>query len=193
MRVVAGPSGSGKSSLFPVAATGVDHFNVDDRCAQLNRGSYLGIKPDIRAQANAECESFIAGRIAARKSFAVETTLRTDITFRQAAAARASGFVLLMEYVAAGSPEECIRRVRIRADRGGHSASPSRVRATYAASLKNLLQALREFDVLTIYDNSRRGRPPVRVMEAAAGRGITYRAKRLPAWLARLLKGSALP
>jgi len=39
MQVVAGPSGSGKSSLFPVAATGVDYFNVDDRCAELNRGS----------------------------------------------------------------------------------------------------------------------------------------------------------
>jgi hypothetical protein len=31
-------AGSGKSSLLPVAAAGVDHFNIDDRCAQLNRG-----------------------------------------------------------------------------------------------------------------------------------------------------------
>ncbi len=93
MQVVAGPSGSGKSSLFPVAAAGVDHFNVDDRCAQLNRGSYLGIRPEIRAQANAECEAFIAQHIASRASFAVETTLRTDITFRQGKAARANGFL----------------------------------------------------------------------------------------------------
>lgn len=95
-----------------------------------------------------------------------------------------------MKYVTAGSPEECIQRVTIRADRGGHAASPSRVRATYAASLKNLPRALREFDVVTVYDNSRRGRPPVRVMEAAAGHGITYRATKLPAWLGRVLKGS---
>jgi hypothetical protein len=38
MQVVAGPSGSGKSALFPVAATGVDHFNVDDRCAHTGPG-----------------------------------------------------------------------------------------------------------------------------------------------------------
>ena len=95
-----------------------------------------------------------------------------------------------MEYIAVGNPEECIRRVMIRADRGGHSASPSRVRATYTASLRNLLPALRQFDVVSVYDNSRRGRPPVRVLEAAAGRGVTYRARRLPAWLSRLLKGS---
>jgi predicted ABC-type ATPase len=190
MQVVAGPSGSGKSSLFPVAAAGVDHFNIDDRCAQLNRGSYLGIRPEIRAQANAECEAFIAHHIASRTSFAVETTLRTDITLRQGKAARANGFVLLMEYISAGSAEECVKRVSIRADRGGHSASPAKVRTTYAASLKNLPWALREFDVVTVYDNSRRGKPPVRVLDAAAGRGVTFRATKLPAWLRDLLRGS---
>ena len=190
MQVVAGPSGSGKSSLFPVGAAGVDHFNVDDRCARLNCGSYVGIRPEIRAQANAECEAFIARHIAARTSFAVETTLRTDITFRQGNAAKANGFVLLMEYISAGSPEECVKRVTIRADRGGHSASPTRVRATYAASVRNLLRALREFDVVTVYDNSRRGKPPVRLLEAAAGRGVTFKARRLPAWLRDLLRGS---
>lgn len=77
MLVVAGPSGSGKSSLFPVAAAGVDHFNVDDRCAELNRGSYRGIRPEIRDQANAECEAFIAQRIGTRASFAVETGMAT--------------------------------------------------------------------------------------------------------------------
>ena len=134
MQVVAGPSGSGKSSLLPVAAAGIDHFNIDDRCAQLSQGTYVGIKPEIRARANAECEAFIARHIESKTSFAVETTLRTDITFRQGASARANGFVLLMEYISAGSPDECVRRVTIRADRGGHSAPPSRVRATYAGS-----------------------------------------------------------
>jgi len=95
-----------------------------------------------------------------------------------------------MEYISAGSPEECLRRVTIRADRGGHSASPSRVRATYAASLNNLLQALREFDLVTVYDNSRRGKPPVRVLQAALGRGITHRARKFPMWLGRLLEAS---
>jgi len=190
MLVVAGPSGSGKSSLFPVAAAGVDHFNVDDRCAQLNQGSYIGIRPEIRDQANAECEAFIAQRMGTRTSFAVETTLRTDITFRQGSAAKANGFVLLMEYISAGSPGECVKRVTIRADRGGHSASPSRIRATYAASLNNLLRALREFDVVTVYDNSRRGKPPVCVLETAAGSRVTFRARRLPEWLHDLVRRS---
>jgi predicted ABC-type ATPase len=95
-----------------------------------------------------------------------------------------------MEYISAGSPEVCVERVSIRADRGGHSASPAKIRTTYAASLANLLWALRELDVVSVYDNSRSGKPPVRVLEAAAGRGVTFRATKLPAWLRELLKGS---
>jgi hypothetical protein len=34
MVVVAGPPGSGKSTVFPVAGFG-DHFNADDRAAEL--------------------------------------------------------------------------------------------------------------------------------------------------------------
>jgi predicted ABC-type ATPase len=99
MIVVAGPPGSGKSAAFPVAETGVDYFNMDDRAAALNHGSYQNISPEIRAQANRECEDFIAAHIRDRKSFAVETTLRTDITFRQAQQARQNGFRAEMRHV----------------------------------------------------------------------------------------------
>ena len=50
MVVVAGPAGSGKTSNFPLRAFGVDFFNVDDRCAELDDGSYSGILPALRAQ-----------------------------------------------------------------------------------------------------------------------------------------------
>jgi predicted ABC-type ATPase len=80
MIVIAGPAGSGKSTAFPVAATGVDFFNIDDYAAVLNGGSYRDIPPEIRARANRECEAFIATHIRERKSFAVETTLRAAIS-----------------------------------------------------------------------------------------------------------------
>jgi predicted ABC-type ATPase len=90
MIVVAGPPGSCKSSVFPVAQTGVDFFNIDDRAAQLHGGSYQKIPPEIRAEANRDCELFIADHIRARKSFAVETTLRTRKALEQARQARLS-------------------------------------------------------------------------------------------------------
>ena len=94
MLVVGGPSGSGKSTAFTLSDFGIDHFNVDDRAAELNQGNYRNIPPEIRAQANKECEDFIASHIRETKSFAVETTLRSDITFEQAASARTKGFDL---------------------------------------------------------------------------------------------------
>jgi hypothetical protein len=58
MIVVAGPPGGGKSSLFPVSSFGISHFNADDRAAELNGGSYVGITKEIRAAVNREFEAF---------------------------------------------------------------------------------------------------------------------------------------
>src|SRR5688500_20284528 len=92
MLVVAGPPGSGKSTSFPIGAFGTDAFNVDDRCAQLV-GSYRAITPIVRAAVSAECERFVAGHVAAGRSFAVETTMRTRIAIDQASVARGRGFL----------------------------------------------------------------------------------------------------
>lgn len=62
MIVIAGPSGSGKSRHFGAQSFGVAFFNVDDRCAELNGGSYQAIPADIRLQAQRECEHLVAGK-----------------------------------------------------------------------------------------------------------------------------------
>lgn len=56
MVVVAGPPGSGKSTLYPVSSFGIAFFNADDRAAELNGGSYLGIT-SIRKVVNREFET----------------------------------------------------------------------------------------------------------------------------------------
>lgn len=100
MILIAGPPGSGKSSAFPVSGFGVDFFNADDRAAALNGNSYQGISQDIRRVVNREFEEFILGHIQRRESFAIETTLRSHVTFEQANLARAQGFRVEMRYLA---------------------------------------------------------------------------------------------
>ncbi|HEX3483353.1 MAG TPA: zeta toxin family protein, partial [Kofleriaceae bacterium] len=122
MVVVAGPSGSGKSTHFPVAELGIAHFNVDDRCAELNGGSYQAIPPQVRQRVQQECESFVERCTMEGRSFAVETTLRTDVAVRQAEAAKAAGFRLEMIFIATDAADENVLRVARRGRDGGHSA-----------------------------------------------------------------------
>jgi predicted ABC-type ATPase len=95
MIVVAGPPGSGKSALFPVHSFEIDYFNADDRSAQPNGGSYKEFR--TRTAVNPEFEHFVEGHIQRGISFAIKTTLRSDITFIQMDRAR---FELHMLYVA---------------------------------------------------------------------------------------------
>ena len=52
MYIVAGPPGSGKSTVFPVSDFAVNFFNADDRAAQINHGLYRGIPQSIRDKVN---------------------------------------------------------------------------------------------------------------------------------------------
>jgi predicted ABC-type ATPase len=186
MFIVAGPPGSGKSTAFPVSGFGVDFFNADDRAAALNQGSYLEIPRAIREQVNSLFEAFIADRINRRASFAFETTLRSGITFAQAAVARRAGFVMEMRYLALQTFEMHLERIKMRADVGGHSAPEAALRGIYDSSLANLGRAIREMDSISVYDNSRWGTTPAVILQAEKGETV-YRAERIPTWLANAL------
>src|SRR6266576_5429809 len=97
MTVVAGPPGSGKSSRFPLSSFNVDWFNADDRAAELNLGSFRKISAEIRAKVNLEFQRWILDHVSSHQSFAIETTLRSPITFEQARLAREHGFWTAME------------------------------------------------------------------------------------------------
>ena len=76
MIVVAGPPGSGKSTLYPVSSFGVSYFNADDRAAELNGGSYVNISNEIRRIVNHEFEAFVLG---AMRSAAVSRWRRLSV------------------------------------------------------------------------------------------------------------------
>jgi predicted ABC-type ATPase len=116
--------------------------NADTRAAELNAGSFHGISKGISSQVNIEFQRWILDHISARKSFAIETTLRSEVTFEQAQLAREHGFRTVMYFITPGSVEECVRRIKARAYRGGHSASETLVREIFHKSARNLLAAL---------------------------------------------------
>lgn len=188
LTVVAGPSGSGKSIRFAVRDVGVDAFNVDDRCRELH-GSYQGIPPAVRAQAQKECEEFVEEHIRNGISFATETTLRTTVAIDQATRAKAAGFSTSIIYIGTGDVEINVERVRLRGLAGGHSAPPEGIRDNYARSLHNLPAALVVFDRADVYDNS--GSEPRLVLEIRGGHIKAIHAP-IPRWVSEALAGTAL-
>ncbi|HEX4416969.1 MAG TPA: hypothetical protein VH165_03675 [Kofleriaceae bacterium] len=188
MIVIAGPSGSGKSRHFAANSFGVAFFNVDDRCAELNGGFYHGTPAQVRAQAQHECEQFVARCTAQRISFAVETTLRSTIAIDQAARAHAVGFTIKMIFVATDDVQRNIDRVARRGLDGGHSAPETRIVEIYRRSLVNLTRALAVFDVVVLYDNSLHDHSP-RLVRIYEQQRITFDGAPVPAWLVEVDAG----
>jgi predicted ABC-type ATPase len=193
MIIIAGPPGAGKSSLFSLSDFAGRVFNADDRAAELNAGSYQSIPLTVRAIVNREFEQFVHANIAAGTSFALETTLRSAITFKQAMLARENGFRVFIRYIALDTVEHHIERVKRRAARGGHSASETTLRRIHASSLANLPVVLNPqesgIEIVRIYDNSPpEGRPRL-VLEARHGRVVRL-ADSFPIWLQHALGGT---
>ena len=186
MFVIAGPPGAGKSSVFSLGNFAERTFNADDRAAELNSGSYQDIPLAIRATVNREFEEFVHANIRSGNSFALETTLRSSITFDQAKLAYENGFRVVMRYVALETPELHIERVLQRAARAGHSASETTLRRIHSNSLRNLPTALvpaeSGIESVRVYDNSRFGEPPRLVLQTEQGR-IVRVADHFPMWL----------
>lgn len=184
--VVAGPPGSGKTSLFPLHQFGVASFNADDVAASLNGGSYAGISTEIRKETNRRFEAFIDRHIETGESFAFETTLRTAVTFEQAQRGHARGVFLIMIYVAVASAAVTVKRVAIRAEAAGIRPREISARDLPCESSEPSL-AIRRFDNLSVFDNSAFGRGPEVVLKAMKGGVYWVKRSALP-WLRRVVK-----
>ncbi len=186
MFIVAGPPGAGKSTIFSVRNFADRVFNADDRAMELNGGSYRSIPLTIRKQVNREFEIFVYDNIKDHKSFAIETTLRSKITFEQAKQAKQVGFKVFMIYIILDTFERHLERVTQRALLGGHAASKAVLQRIYNSSLKNFPIVLNHeksgIDEVHVFDNSIFKQRPKLVMKARYGRIISL-ATDFPRWL----------
>jgi len=190
MIVLAGPIASGKTTRFRELQEllDVDTFNVDDRCAELNGGSYQNIPDAVGTAARAECEAFVRRHVEGCRSFMVETTFRTPIALEQARSAAATGFRTDMIFVAVDDVRENIRRATVREAGGGRTVDDQTIRDVHRAALEHLVLALRQLDRVRVVDNT--GVRGACVLETRGG-AVTYRRESAgPEWLRLALRGT---
>ncbi|MCC7047280.1 MAG: zeta toxin family protein [Alphaproteobacteria bacterium] len=184
--LLAGPNGAGKTSLASKLLAELAHnrLNPDEIAIEL-----AAVNPELGAiAAGQETLRRIDHALAARTSFAVETTLSGHGYFRRAANAQQQGWQVILLYVGLSDPELAIQRVRSRVEVGGHGVPPADVRRRYGRSMANLARFCRLAEFASLYDNS--GPPPAGIHLLSLQRGrVVSRAAELPVWLKLAMQG----
>lgn len=177
--VVAGPNGGGKSSIFGemVRQAGADYFNPDEYCERLVERNPGLVRESANVVAWEVGRRRLEHAIEEGESFAFETTLGGTTMTRLLLRAAEGGTQTKIWYVALGSADAHVARVKARASRGGHDIAEELIRERYDRSRANLVRLLPRAAALKVYDNDVEvdvdaGQPPrLRlVLDIAAGR-----------------------
>ena len=156
--IIAGPNGAGKTTAAQTLLPNVFHcpifINADAIAARLN-------------PANVEAVALQAGRImleqvetslAAKQTFAIETTLATRSYLNLVKRAQIIGYDVVLIFFYLPSSEMAKERVALRVSLGGHAIPPEVIERRYIAGIKNLFEFIRVVDRWYIYENT--GTPP---------------------------------
>ncbi len=159
--VISGPNGVGKTTFARtyLPQTGIEEFLNADLLAS-------GLTP-----LNPRASAFAAARLllgrwheleAKTISFGFETTLSGRTYATMLRTAREHGYVVELHYLWVPTVTICLRRVRNRIKKGGHSVPEADVRRRYPASIRNFFAIyLPLADEATLWEVS--NKPPQRI------------------------------
>lgn len=139
--IIGGANGAGKTTFFrkmlPLLGPPMRFFNADE----VQKSSHDFDHP---VAAGKELIRRLGAAVAARESFAVETTLSSLNYVRQARAWRAMGYATVLHYIELPSADAAVARVRHRVATGGHDIPETDVRRRFKRGRENFLQHYRD-------------------------------------------------
>jgi predicted ABC-type ATPase len=153
--IIAGPNGAGKTTFareyLPREAGCPVFLNADLIAAGLSP-----FAPDKAAiQAGRLMLAALAGHVARRESFALETTLSGTGYARQIPAWRRAGYRVSLLFLSLPSADVAVTRVAMRVRQGGHDIPESVVRRRFAAGLRLFETVYKPaVDEWFLYDNA---------------------------------------
>jgi predicted ABC-type ATPase len=158
---LAGPNGGGKSSVAGafVRGRGSDYYNPDEVTRKMLRDDPFLEPEAANSLAWLEGKRLLEKAISGRLDFILETTLGGDTIPALLRSAADSGLALRIWFVALGSAEDHVARVKARVKQGGHDIPEVKIRQRYDNSRANLIELLPHLTELRVFDNSLEGDP----------------------------------
>lgn len=157
--VVAGPNGSGKTSITEQFRdlrhkwmVGCEYVNPDD----IARERFGDWNDPAAVLSAARYASELRERLLAEgKDFAFETVLSTQDKVDFLKRAKARGYFVRMFFVGTDHPRINAARIVSRMEDGGHAVPIEKIVSRYARSIQNALRVARFADRAYFYDNSK--------------------------------------
>lgn len=192
MLFIAGPNGSGKTSLFALL----------DEQGREREFQFINADLIARIAAGVPAADYLAQKIAdlirehmlgQRSNFATETVFSDEKGAKLDYLRRAeeAGFRVVLIYVTLANWQLSKMRVHFRVhEHGGHDVPAEKLQRRFIASRMNCRRALAQVETSIIIDNSL-AEKPLRPMAVLSRGKMLYRAKRLPPYVEDLLPDEA--
>ena len=170
--VVAGPNGSGKTS---VTEQGLRHEWFRD-CLYINPDNLARDRfgdwnaPDAILQAARLADSMREEALSAGQSLAFETVLSIEGKLDYLRRAKAAGYFIRLFFVGTESPVINAARIAERYIKGGHEVPIAKIVSRYGRSMTNSVRAARLADRAYFYDNTPENQPVRLVFRCKDGR-----------------------
>ena len=144
--VVAGPNGSGKTTMTSMIKTVGAYINADD----IKRTTLCS---DLEAAVKAE--ELREMMLSEKKDFTFETVLSTERNLLLLRKAKEQGYFVRGIYVLTADADINVARVNVREALGGHGVPEDKIRIRYDRALGLVPQLVEVCDILHIYDNTK--------------------------------------
>jgi len=187
--VVAGPNGSGKTTmtvqLLNDEWTAESLYINPDNIAQEQFGDWNS--PEAVRMAAEEATRLRYQCLADRRDFVFETVFSSPEKLEFLWKAKEAGFFIRFFYVCTSDPTINVARITQRYMNGGHEVPISKIVTRYYKSLLNAEEAVSMVDRAYVYDNSVENELPRLLYRTVNGRMYKQYTDDIPEW-ARLLK-----
>ena len=180
--VIAGPNGIGKTtSSYDIVPKNIPLINSDEIAKEARIAGLLS--GNTQEYSNQEAARLVDEQLNKRSSFAIETNLADNETWKFLIKVQQLGYELHLKYISTDRLDLLNSRIAERVLLGDHFVRPDIVEERYISGLKLLDHYFDYPDVLELFDNSR---TMLLAAECRKGQMIIVN-ENLPEWVTRYL------